>query len=343
MRKHYDTYFLLTIFFGLAILTFFMMKSFLIPFLLALILVHFFNPVYKAIFKKTKNKLLSSGIVCLLIALIIIIPAFIILFLTINEVQAAISNLIGNPNLFGKISNFINNLSSSPFFQSVYFEKTFSQDSISSTLKNFSQGFLTILQGAYSSVLQFIFTMFIMFFSLFYMFIDGDKFIKKITCLIPLQKKHGEALLHNLGSMIRATIKGTIVIAILQGIIGSILFWATGVASPLFLGVLMAIASVIPPVGSGLIWLPIGISMILLGHLTAGLTIILFGFIVIGTMDNVLRAKLVGSDTQMHPILILFSTLGGIAYFGISGFVIGPIIVSLFVSLWNIYALEIEA
>ena len=108
MRKHYDTYFLLTIFFGLAILTFFMMKSFLIPFLLALILVHFFNPVYKAIFKKTKNKLLSSGIVCLLIALIIIIPAFIILFLTINEVQAAISNLIGNPNLFGKISNFIN-------------------------------------------------------------------------------------------------------------------------------------------------------------------------------------------------------------------------------------------
>jgi predicted PurR-regulated permease PerM len=342
MKKNYNTYFFFAILIGLTVLAFFMMKSFLIPFLFALVLVHFFSPVYEFLLEKTGMKVLSSIFSCLFIALIIIAPALIILTLAVNEVQAAISNLVGDPSLLGKISDIIKKLSAWPFFQSVYFEKIFNQDSILSALKNFSQGFLFILQGAYSGVLRFIFAMFIMFFSLFYMFIDGKRFLKKMIELIPLQKKYDKSLLKGLNSMIRATIKGTIVMAILQGIIGSFLFWATGVASPLFFGVLMAIFSVIPPVGSGLVWLPVGIVMIFLGHLTAGLAIILTGLLVIGTMDNVLRAKLVGNDTQMHPLLILFSTLSGIAYFGIAGFIIGPIIVSLLVSLWDIYVLEME-
>ena len=103
-----------------------------------------------------------------------------------------------------------------------------------------------------------------------------------------------------------------------------------------------ACAAAMAAVGSALVWVPTGIIMILLGHTTAGIVILLVGLLVISVMDNVLRPKLVGKDTQMHPLLILFSTLGGITLFGVSGFIIGPIMVSLLVALWDIYVLEFK-
>jgi predicted PurR-regulated permease PerM len=342
MKKNYNTYFFLAILFGLTVLSFFMVKSFLIPFLFALILVHFFHPVYEILLKKTKRKGLSSALTCILIALLIIIPVLVVLFLAANEVQAAIARLAGNPNFSGGLNSFLNRLANIRFFSFIDLEKIVNQNSVLSASKSFSQGVLFILQGAYSGFLRLVFVMFIMFFSLFYMLIDGKTFLKKIMKFIPLQQKYDKSLLANMNSMIRAIIKGTIFMAVLQGIVSGILFWATGVSSPLFFAILVAVASVIPALGSGLVWLPIGLVMILLGHLTAGLTIIGVGFLVISTMDNVLRPKLVGDDTQMHPLLILFSTLGGIAFFGISGFIIGPITISLLISLWDIYALEMK-
>lgn len=342
MIKNYNTYFFFVILFGLTVLAFFMMKSFFIPFIFALILVHFFSPVYDFLLKKTNSKVLSSSLICVLIALIIIIPVVVILLLAANEVQSAVSHLAGAPDFSKSLATLSDKFSAIPFFSAIDLENIINQNSILSASKSFSQGFLFILQGAYSGLLRFIFVMFIMFFSLFYMLIDGKIFLKKIMKLIPLKKKYDKSLLESLNSMIRATIKGTILMAILQGLAVSLLFWATGVSSPLFFGILTAVASVIPSLGSGLIWLPVGLVMLLLGNVSSGLIIIAVGALVIGTMDNLLRPKLVGSDTQMHPLLILFSTLGGIAVFGISGFIIGPIIASLFVSFWDIYAAEME-
>ena len=343
MKTNYNTYFFFALLIGLAVLAFFMMRDFLIPFLMALILVHLFNPVYRKILQKTGQKKLSSILTCLLVAFIIIIPVLILLVLTINEVQAAIASLTGNSNWFEKIVFSLDKLASVAFFKSLGFEKIANQDSVLAFLKNFSQSFLFILQSAYAGILRLLFATFIMFFSLFYMFIDGNVFLKRIIRLIPLQAKYEKSLLRNLNSMIRATIKGTLVMAVLQGLIGSLVFWATGVSSPLFFGILMAIFSVIPPVGSGLVWLPVAIIMIVSGHVAAGISIVAMGILVIGTMDNFLRARLVGNDTQMHPLLILFSTLGGIAYFGIAGFIIGPIIASILVALLDIYLLEFKS
>lgn len=342
MKKDYNIYFFFVILFGLTVLAFFMMKSFLIPFLFALILVHFFNPVYNFLLKKTGQKGLSSGLTCLLIALIIIIPVLVILMLAANEVQSAVTRLAGNSDIFSGIINLTDKIAAVPFFKAIDFENIINQNSLLSASKNFSQGFLYVLQGAYTGLLRFIFVMFIMFFSLFYMFIDGQRFLKKMMQLLPLQKKYDKALLQSLNSMVRATVKGTILMAALQGIASGLLFWLAGVSSPLFFGILVALSSVIPSLGSGLVWLPVGVGMILLGHFGAGLAIILTGFLVISTMDNLLRPKLIGSDTEMHPLLILFSTLGGIAIFGIAGFIVGPIIISLLVSLWDIYVLETE-
>jgi predicted PurR-regulated permease PerM len=342
MTTSYNKYFFFAILIGLTLLAFFIVKPFLIPFIFALILVHLFNPVYNFLLRKTKNKPVSSLLTCLLIALIIIIPIVLITALVVGEVQSAIGNLTGNPESLNKTLSFINNLSAHPVFQTLDLGKIINQESILSALKSISQVFMFILQGAYTGILHFIFVMFILFFSLYYIFIDGKKLIEKLMKLIPLKDKYDRMLLSDVNSMIRATIKGTMLMAIFQGIIGSVLFWATGVASPVFFGLLMAVFSVIPAVGSGLVWLPVGAAMILFGHLTAGFIILLAGVFVIGSMDNFLRPKLIGNDAQMHPLLILFSTLGGIAFFGISGFIIGPIIVSLLVVLWDIYVLDFK-
>ena len=343
MKTNFNTYFFYAILIGLTVLAFFIMKPFLIPFLFALILVHLFNPVYKLLLTKTKAKWLSSLLTCFLVALIIIIPVLIILALLAGEVQSAVVNLASNPESLKKFANIVQNLSSLPIFKSLDLGKIFNPDSILSALNNFSQGFLYILEGTYAGILHFIFVMFVMFFSLFYMFIDGKKFIDKIVKLIPLRERYDNMLRSDISSVLRATIKGTMLMAIVEGILGSVLFWGAGVSAPILFGILMAVFSVVPPVGSGLVWFPVGIAMILFGHPAQGIGILLAGFLVISVMDILLRPKLIGKDAQMHPLLILFSTLGGIAFFGISGFIIGPMAVSLLVALWDIYVLDFKA
>src|SRR3989344_7172457 len=342
--KNYNIYFFFLILFGVTILAYFILKPFLVPILIAAILAHLFSPAYRFFLGLTGKKGIASGVVCLIIALIIIAPLFAVTSLVVNEIQMIIDNFSQKPEsvrgIINKLSENLSALSLSKIFDS---EKLAREEIIISALKSFSQNTLGILQSNYKGVANFIFTMFIMFFSLFYLFIDGKKFIEKIIKLSPLRNKYENILIDKFNSITRATIKGTTLIAIVQGFLGAVLFLATGVSSPILLGIIMTVSSVIPSIGSGLVWLPVGIVMIILGHFSKGIIILLVGGLFISTIDNFIRPKLVGKDTQMHPLLILFSTLGGIVLFGISGFIVGPIVMSLFVALWDIYALEFKA
>jgi predicted PurR-regulated permease PerM len=285
----------------------------------------------------------SSFLTCLLIALLIVIPILIVLTLVVDEIQRALNNFSVNPEgVKGTISALLENLKTIPFFENIDLEKNINQDSITIGVKSLSQNALAILQGTYSGVAHFVFVTFVMFFSLFYLLIDGKKLVKKIMQLSPLNDKYEKVLVTKFNSITRATIKGTIIIAIIQGLMGGVLFASAGVSSPVLLGILMTISSVIPSVGSGLVWLPVGILMMVSGYFVEGLVILLVGAFLISMIDNFVRPKLVGKDTQMHPLMILFSTIGGIALFGISGFIVGPIIMSLFVAFWDIYALEFK-
>lgn len=342
--KNYNVYFFFAVLIGVTVLAYFIIKPFLVPFLIAAILAHLFSPVYRFFLKFFRSAGLSSVLACFLIVLIIVLPILAVLSLVVNEIQGIVDNFSQNPEAAKKIiGELARNLSALPFLNSIEPDKIISQETIVSAIKAFSQNALTILQGTYKGVVHFIFVTFVMFFSLFYLFIDGKKLVKKIMQLSPLQDKYESILIDKFNSITRATIKGTTLIAIVQGFLGGVLFAATGVASPVLFGILMTISSVIPSIGSGLVWLPVGVAMMLLGHTTEGIIILLAGALVISTIDNFMRPKLVGRDTQMHPLLILFSTLGGIALFGISGFIIGPIMISLLVALWDIYALEFKA
>lgn len=342
--KNYNVYFFFTILIGISFLVFFVLKPFIIPFIIAIILVHLFGPVYRMFLRITKkSEIISSALTCLCIALLILIPIITVSFLVVSEVQNIILYFSKDANAGKTFVESINNaLSLFPVLDKFDISKIINEQTIVNVAKSVSQNALTLFQGAYQGFSHLMFVIFAMFFSLFYLFMDGKKLMKRIMQLTPLRDSYEDILIEKFNSISRATLKGTTLVAIIQGTMGGILFWATGVSSPVFFGILMTLASVIPSVGSALIWLPVGIFMIILGHVNMGIVILLAGGLVIGSVDNFLKPRLVGKDTQIHPLLVLFSTLGGISLFGIVGFIVGPIVISLFMALWEIYSLEFK-
>jgi predicted PurR-regulated permease PerM len=199
------------------------------------------------------------------------------------------------------------------------------------------------LMNSLSSVtfgtVNFLFIIFIFLYTMFFFLMDGDKLLEKILYYLPLQDQDERRLLEKFTSVTRATLKGTAVIGILQGGLAGFAFWVVGIQSAVFWGVIMIVLSIVPSIGTALVWGPAAIFLIVGGHYAKAIGLILFCGLVVGSIDNILRPALVGKDTQMHELMILFGTLGGIALFGIVGIIIGPIVAALFVTVWEIYGI----
>jgi predicted PurR-regulated permease PerM len=180
----------------------------------------------------------------------------------------------------------------------------------------------------------------IMLYLLFFLLRDGSTLSEKIKHAIPLNKEHKQQLFTKFATVIRATVKGNIAVAAVQGALGGAMFWFLGIQGALLWAVLMAVMSLLPAIGAGLIWGPVALYFLVTGAIWQGVTLIVFGVLVIGLVDNILRPILVGKDTQMPDYVVLISTLGGIAIFGLNGFVIGPVIAALFIATWDLFAQE---
>ncbi len=183
---------------------------------------------------------------------------------------------------------------------------------------------------------------FLMLYLLFFFLRDGPKIIDGLVHALPLGDERERHLLERFAAVSRATIKGTLVVGLVQGSIGGVAFWLLGVGAPVLWGVVMALLSILPAVGPALVWLPAAIVLLMTGRVFAGITLILIGTLIIGLVDNLLRPILVGRDTQMPDYLILLSTLGGLTAFGLAGIVIGPIITAFFLSCWEMAPQEFE-
>lgn len=136
---------------------------------------------------------------------------------------------------------------------------------------------------------------------------------------------------------VRGAIKGDIVVGLVQGTLGGLIFWVLGMGTPVLWGAVMAVLSLLPAFGTGLVWVPAGAYLLLTGSVWSGVTLLAFGALVISTIDNVLRPVMVGKDVKMPSYVVLVSTLGGIVIFGINGFVIGPLLAALFLTAWEMY------
>ena len=159
-----------------------------------------------------------------------------------------------------------------------------------------------------------------------------------LKAAIPLRADQKSALFSRFADVVRATVKGGILVAIAQGALGGLAFWFLGIHAPLLWGVLMAFLSLLPAIGAGLVWLPVSMYLWANGAVWQGISLILYGVLVIGLVDNILRPFLVGKDTKLPDYVVLISTLGGIEVFGLNGFVIGPLIAAIFMVTWEIFS-----
>ncbi|MCF5470784.1 AI-2E family transporter [Pseudomonas syringae] len=185
---------------------------------------------------------------------------------------------------------------------------------------------------------DFVVSVFIMLYLLYFFLRDGQELVRKIRTAVPLGEQQKRRLQLKFTRVVRATVKGNVVVAVTQGALGGFIFWALDIPSALLWAVIMAFLSLLPAVGAGIVWAPVAVYFLLSGMIWQGVVLGLFGVFVIGLVDNVLRPILVGKDTKMPDYLILISTLGGMSVFGLNGFVIGPLVAALFISSWGLFS-----
>jgi len=212
------------------------------------------------------------------------------------------------------------------------------QARIAESLTKGSQFLATQALNIGQNAFDFFVSFFIMLYLLFFFLRDGAALSRRIREAIPMDAEIKRNLFSKFTTVIRATVKGNIVVAMLQGALGGLIFWILGIHAPVLWGTLMAFLSLLPAVGAALVWIPVAIYFLATGAIWQGVVLIAFGVLVIGLVDNILRPVLVGKDTKMPDYVVLVSTIGGMSLFGLNGFVIGPVIAAMFMAAWGIFA-----
>jgi predicted PurR-regulated permease PerM len=327
----------------MGITLFFMIKMFIVPVILAICFTTLFYPLYTWFNKITRgNKILSSVGCCLTLFFGLLIPVYFLIQMIASEfigfystAEPQIKELIYRSD-HGPFAQLLQH----PLFASLHSIKIDWQNILFSAIKSAGHLGTIILNKTSTEVFSLMLIMAIMFFTMFYLFIDGDKFLRKLQILSPLRQKYDELLFKRFLMISRATIRGTIVIGLAQGILGAVTFLIFGIKSWLLWGFVMVMFSLVPFTGAWMVMLPAAILQLIYGHNWKAAGIALMCILVVSTIDNILRPRLVGSEAKMHDLLVLFSTLGGIAVYGIMGFIIGPVIAALFIALLEMYGME---
>ena len=185
---------------------------------------------------------------------------------------------------------------------------------------------------------NFIASFFVMLYLLFFLLRDGRELSERIGNAMPLRADQRQALLDRFTVAVRAIVKGSVAVALVQGALGALVFWILDIRAPLLWGAVMAVFSLLPVMGTSLVWGPAAIYLLVTGALWQGLVLAAFGVLVIGLVDNLLRPILIGQDTKIPDYVVLVSTLGGLATFGGNGLVLGPVIAAMFLALWSVFS-----
>jgi predicted PurR-regulated permease PerM len=307
------------------------------------ILAILFAPLYRRLLKILgQRRTVSSLATVTIVLLIVILPLTLIGALLVQEGLSVYEKFQSGELNFGKYFQQV--LGALPGWVSDLLER-FGLTNLRAMQERLSTGLvqggqfvaakaLNIGQNTFDLILELIIVLYLLFF----LVRDGDDLARRIRTAIPLHADQQRELFNRFTTVIRATVKGNVVVAIVQGALGGLIFWFLGVHAPVLWAVVMAFLSLLPAIGSALIWLPVAIYFLVTGATWQGLVLIGYGVLVIGLVDNLLRPFLVGKDTKMPDYIVLISTLGGMAIFGLNGFVIGPVIAAMFMAVWDIFA-----
>ena len=314
----------------------YIIRPFLYPIFWAAILAILFYPLYRFLQKLAKYPSVASILSVVIILALLIIPLTLVGYLIANE-SVNIYETAANTNWQEHIHSITQKFSETPigpYLKSITTDSSnFAAKATTKVIDFIVDNFTAITQNS----LTFFAMVFLMLYTLYYFFKDGPKMLRRLMHLSPLGDKYEQLLYDRFTSTARATLKGTFIVGTIQGTLAGLLFFIVGVKAALIWGIIMIAFSFVPALGPFIVWLPMGIFLLIVGQYWQGITVLIVGSTVISIIDNILRPILVGKDTQMHPLIVLFSTLGGILLFGISGFVIGPVIAALFTAIMSIY------
>jgi predicted PurR-regulated permease PerM len=309
----------------------------------AIILGIVFAPLQRRLNQRFKWRRNVTSLITLGTAMLIaILPVIVISALLVQEGATLYKNIeSGTLDIPAYVTHFKEAL---PMFAQHFLERlgvsNFEglQDKLSKGAMVGSQYFASQAFSFGQGTLDFIVSFGIMLYLLFFFLRDGGDLVRRVREAVPMAEQQKRRLQLKFNRVVRATVKGNLLVAVTQGALGGFIFWVLDIPSALLWAVLMAFLSLLPAVGAGIVWAPVAAYFLLSGAVWQGVVLTLFGILVIGMVDNVLRPILVGKDTRMPDYLILVSTLGGMAVFGLNGFVIGPLIAALFMSTWSIFA-----
>ena len=302
-----------------------------------------FTPVYRRLVLRLKGRRNVAALITLTVALVIVILPLVMIVMSLVSEAANVSQRMRSGDL--SFTRYLQQmLNAIPRWALDLLDRVGLGD-LEAMLDKVAQGAAAASQQIAARALaigqntfEFLISFGLMLYMLFFLLRDGGQLSATIRNALPLAKPHTNFLLNKFTTVIRATVKGNIVVAVVQGLIGGLAFWALGVQGSLLWGVVMTILSLLPAVGAALIWGPVAVYFLATGSIWQGVTLTLIGVFVISLIDNVLRPVLVGKDTQMPDYIVLMSTVGGLALFGINGFVIGPVIAAMFMAAWHVFA-----
>jgi predicted PurR-regulated permease PerM len=302
-----------------------------------------FSPLYRWTMGKVKGRRNLAALLTLLIASVIVILPMMLMIGSLVQEGARLINRVQTMQL--DFSGHFHRLVSALPDPVAELVGRFGLDDfdairqrVGQVLGRAAEFFATKVVGVGQNTLDLVINFFIMLYLAFFLLRDGRELRRILNDAIPLKEADKQHLATKFATVVRATIKGNVVIAVVQGTLGGLAFWVLGIQSALLWAVVMALLSLLPAVGAGLVWVPAAIYLLVTGAVWQGIVLIAYGVLVIGLVDNVLRPVLVGKDTRLPDYLVLISTVGGLAVFGINGFVIGPMIAAMFVAVWDIFA-----
>jgi predicted PurR-regulated permease PerM len=324
---------------GITLLFLWMIRQFLVALLVAAILSAMFQPLYGWLVRRFRGRRrLASATTIGIVLLLVVVP--LTAFLGIVAAQAVQLSeevrpwverqLSRTPELGGVFDRL-------PFADAMrpYRDQILSKaGELAGHIGTFAVGILTA--AARGTALFFI-LLFVMLYAMFFFLVDGKAVLDKILFYLPLRPEEEALMMGRFVSVSRATIKGSLVIGLVQGALGGLAFWMAGLEGWAFWLAVMAVLSVIPGLGAAIVWIPAVIYLGIVGRWAAAALFVIWFALLVGSVDNFLRPMLIGKDTKLPDLLILLSTLGGIVLFGAVGVLIGPIVAALFVTVWDLY------
>lgn len=329
------------VFFGLLLATsvmfLWMIGKYLLPVFWALVIAIVFYPFYLRVEKMLAGRATIASLLSILAVVILVVTPIALVGGLVVQESLGLYQRISQNNTENGIGFIERAGEVASYFESYGVSQSDVEDRLREWVASISQVVASSMVSVSQFTFAFVLNIFIMLYMLFFFFKDGRSLHKTLIHYLPLGDKYEERLFTRFSETTRAVVKGTLAIAILQGVIGGITFALAGVSAPVLWGVLMTLFAIIPAIGPAIVWLPAGIILILTGDLIPGISILVVGVLLVSIVDEFLRPILVGRGAKMPDAIVLLATLGGLTAFGISGFVVGPIIAAFFLSLWVMF------